>query len=318
LYGDRVKKWITFNEPLSFTNLGFLNGQHAPGRCSDRSKCQYGNSSTEPYVVAHHVLLAHASAVQRYRQTYQAEQGGVIGITLNVDWSEPLTQSTEDAEASERHMEFQLAWFADPIFLGDYPASMKLLVGNRLPEFTPSEKAVLRGSWDYFGLNHYTSNYVFFQNDTSVEPNWGSDQLAGTTAYRNGVPIGPRADSEWLYVVPWGIHRVLRWIAQRYGNPPIYITENGVSVPNETNIPLPQVLEDTFRVDYYKQYIGNVSVALSEGIDVKGYFAWSFLDNFEWADGYTVRFGIHYVDYNDNLKRYAKASAKWFHSFITS
>jgi len=235
-----------------------------------------------------------------------------------VDWSEPLTQATEDAEASERHMEFQLAWFADPIFLGDYPASMRLLIGNRLPEFTPSEKAVLKGSWDYFGLNHYTSNYVFFQNDTSVEPNWGSDQLAGTTAYRNGVPIGPRADSEWLYVVPWGIHRVLRWIAQRYGNPPIYITENGVSVPNETNIPLPQVLEDTFRVDYYKQYIGNVSVALSEGIDVKGYFAWSFLDNFEWADGYTVRFGIHYVDYNDNLKRYAKASAKWFHSFITS
>jgi len=316
-YGDRVKKWITFNEPLSFTNLGYGTGQHAPGRCSDRTRCQFGDSSTEPYLAAHHVLLAHASSVTLYRQRYQQTQKGIIGITLNCDWSEPLTASAEDAAAAERHMEWQLSWYADPVFKGDYPLSMRTLIGNRLPTFTAEQQRLLKGSWDYFGFNHYTSNYVFFDNSTGT-PDWGRDQKAGSTPYRDGKLIGPRADSDWLFVVPWGIYRNLRWIADRYDNPPIYITENGVSVPNETELPLSEALHDQFRVDFYSQYIGNVSLAIRDGVNVKSYFAWSFLDNFEWADGYNVRFGIHYVDYNDGLKRYAKDSAKWFQNFINS
>jgi len=313
-----VKKWITFNEPLTFAVQGYGDGTHAPGRCSDRRRCEYGDSSTEPYLAAHNVILSHANAVNLYRQRYQSSQRGIIGITLNVDWAEPLTSNPDDAAASERHLEWQLSWYADPIFKGDYPASMRTLVGNRLPLFTPEQQRLVKGSWDYFGLNHYTTNYVFFQNSTGGERNWVTDQLAGTTVYRDGKLIGPRADSFWLYVVPWGIYKQLRWVADRYDNPPIYITENGVSVPGETLIPLPEVLHDTFRVDFYKQYIGNVSQAYLDGVDVKGYFAWSFLDNYEWADGYNVRFGIHYVDYNDNLKRYAKDSAKWFSTLINS
>jgi len=317
MFGDRVKHWITFNEPLSFTNLGYGTGTHAPGRCSDRSVCTEGNSATEPYIAAHNVLLSHAAAVAVYRNNYQQKQKGIIGITLNVDWAEPFTSSAADLAAAERHMEWQMAWYADPIFKGDYPQSMKDAIGSRLPVFTADEKKLLNGSWDYFGMNHYTSNYVI-DNPTQQGQGWYEDQLMTTTATRNGKLIGPQADSSWLYVVPWGIHKMLHWVADRYGSPPIYITENGVSVPNENNMPLQDALHDQFRIDFYSQYISNVSLAISEGVDVRGYFAWSLMDNFEWADGYSVRFGLHYVDYKDNLKRYPKDSAKWYSRFINS
>jgi len=135
-FGNRVKHWITFNEPLTFTVQGYDAGIHAPGRCSDRSICPAGNSSTEPYLAAHHVLLAHAQAVSIYRRLYQRQQGGIIGITLNSDWAEPYTNSNADMTAAERRLEFQLGWYADPIFKGDYPQSMKAIVGNRLPQFS--------------------------------------------------------------------------------------------------------------------------------------------------------------------------------------
>jgi len=177
---------------------------------------------------------------------------------------------------------------------------------------------LLNGSWDYFGLNHYTSGYA--QNNPKPDPagGWNTDQQVNVLQYRNGQVIGPPADSSWLYVVPWGMRKILHWVADRYGNPPIYITENGVDVPNESSMPLPAVLHDQFRIDYYTQYLSNVSQAITEGVNVKGYFAWSFMDNFEWADGYTKRFGLHYVDYNNNLTRYAKDSALWFSALIQS
>lgn len=112
------------------------------------------------------------------------------------------------------------------------------------------------------------------------------------------------------------IRKLLLWIAQRYQNPEIYITENGVDVPNESSLPLEAALNDTFRVDYYQDYLAYVASAMEDGANVKGYFAWSLLDNFEWADGYSKRFGLHYVDYNDGLKRYPKASALWFKNLL--
>lgn len=316
-FGDRVKRWITFNEPLTFTNLGYGVGTHAPGRCSDRSRCEHGDSTTEPYLAAHNVLLSHSAAVDTYRKKFQHAQKGVIGITLNTDWAEPFTNSSADVTAAERHLEFQTAWYADPVFFGDYPQSMKTYVGSRLPKFTDAQKAMLKGSWDYYGLNHYTSGYVI-DNPSQEGQGWDADQKLTVTQTRDGKLIGPRADSPWLYVVPWGMHRMLRWIADRYHNPPIYITENGVSVPGESDLPIEQAVHDQFRIDYYDQYISNVSLAIKEGVNVKGYFAWSFMDNFEWADGYSVRFGLHYVDYANGLKRYPKDSAKWFSNLINS
>jgi beta-glucosidase len=109
-FGDRVKHWITFNEPKSFTVLGYGNGIHAPGRCSDRSMCPAGNSATEPYIAAHNVLLAHAAAVDVYKMKFKAAQGGVVGISVDAEWAEPLSDSAADKEAAERHLLFQLGW----------------------------------------------------------------------------------------------------------------------------------------------------------------------------------------------------------------
>jgi len=125
-----------------------------------------------------------------------------------------------------------------------------------------------------------------------------------------------QAASEWLFIVPWGLHKLLNYIAKKYDNPPIYITENGMDEEDDQSATLEQALNDTTRVGYFKGYLASVAQAIKDGVDVRGYFAWSFLDNFEWAMGYTKRFGIVYVDYKNGLARHPKASALWFSRFL--
>lgn len=313
LFGDRVKTWFTFNEPLTFANLGYGTGVNAPGRCSDRSRCKYGNSTTEPWIVGHRVLQSHALAVQTYRNKYQSKQGGLIGIVLNSDWDEPYTSSAADRAAAQRGMDFMLGWWADPIWLGDYPQSMKDSLGSLLPAFTDSEKKLLKGSYDFFGLNHYTSRYISSAPITRDNPSG----IQSHTDDVYGNPIGPVADSDWLIVVPWGFRNLLEYVWRRYQTP-IIVTENGCDVPNEGKLPLAQALQDTFRVNYYDQYLKNMLKAIDSGVQMKGYFAWSFMDNFEWADGYAKRFGVTYVDYASGLTRYSKASSKFLTDFFTN
>jgi len=215
---------------------------------------------------------------------------------------------------------FFAGWFADPIYTGDYPDSMKQYAGSRLPTFTDAEKTLLKGSSDHYALNHYTSRYA--QNNPNPAPNPGgpdADAHVLLTTVRDGKLIGPASDSPWLFVVPYGIRKNLAWLKQRYGNLEFWITENGVGVPNEDSIPFPQVLHDTFRVNYYHDYLHAMSDAIydSAKVNVKGYFAWSLMDNFEWNDGYSVRFGIHYVDYKNGLTRYPKDSSLFFKDLIS-
>eukprot|EP00823_Brevimastigomonas_motovehiculus_P009090 TRINITY_DN8771_c0_g1_i1.p1 TRINITY_DN8771_c0_g1~~TRINITY_DN8771_c0_g1_i1.p1 ORF type:complete len:556 (+),score=134.51 TRINITY_DN8771_c0_g1_i1:75-1742(+) len=318
-FGDRVQRWLTFNEPWTFAYQGYGNGVNAPGRCSDRNRCDAGDSLTEPYIVAHNVLLAHAYTVQTYRQKYQQKQKGEIGMTLNCDFGIPLNpHNASDVAATQRYLEFFLGWYADPLYFGDYPASMRAIVGDRLPRFSEEESRLLQDSKDFFGINSYTTTYVYDQpNPIDTEPGWITDMHLGRTYYRDGKPIGPRADSSWLYVYPPGIGALLRWIDSRYHRPIIFVTENGCDVPDESLIPMEQALNDTFRIDYYRGYLTHVLDALNDGVDVRGYTMWSLLDNFEWADGYSKRFGLHYVDYNDpELKRYAKASVGFLSDVI--
>ena len=157
--GPKVKFWSTFNEPYTFAFCGYAYGIHAPGRCSDRAKCEAGgNSETEPWLVSHHVLLAHAKAVEAFRT--RATPGGRISINLNAEWAEPASTSPADAAAAARYLDFQLGLYAEPVFLtGDYPASVRARVPS-LPAFTPAQSASLKGSADYFALNHYTSRWV--------------------------------------------------------------------------------------------------------------------------------------------------------------
>lgn len=159
-FGDRVKYWITINEPWTFCYLGYVAGAFAPGRCSDRSKCAVGNSATEGYLAAHNVLNAHAAAVHVYRTKFQTSQRGEIGITLNHDWNEPLTSSAIDVAAAERKNLFSMGWFGDPIVFGKYPDVMRQVVGARLPEFTEEQSELLRGSFDFWALNHYSAKYI--------------------------------------------------------------------------------------------------------------------------------------------------------------
>jgi beta-glucosidase len=317
-YGDRVKHWITFNEPHEVTWQGYGSGLMAPGRCSDRSKCQLGNTDTEPYIAAHHILLSHAAAAALYKSKYAPTQRGVIGMTLNCDHYEPYDPANpEDVAAALRVYDFQLGWFANPLFYGAYPASMVQYVGSRLPSFTQEQSDSLLASHDIFGLNSYTSNYAVPNMNPTPGSGPNSDRHADTRADRNGVLIGQQADSTWLYVVPWGIQKVLQHVHNFYKNPIIYITENGVDVPKEGSLPIDQVVNDTFRVDFLQGYLSYIEKAITDDhINVQGYFVWSLLDNFEWADGYSKRFGVHYVDYKNGMARTPKNSARWYADFI--
>lgn len=291
-FGDRVKRWITFNEPWVTAVQGHGMGTMAPGRISN----------SEPYVAGHHQLLAHAKTVALYRERY-ARQQGMIGITNNCDWREPRGDSPEDRAAAQRAMEFFLGWFADPVWKGDYPQVMKEFAGNKLPAFTEEEKAMLKGSSDFFGLNTYSTQYAEHARDTG-DGGFFADQ--GVT-----LSVDERwelTDFNWA-VVPWGCRKLLEWIRDRYDNPPIYITENGCSFDDP---PGPDgAIRDTRRIEFYEGYLKACQEAIEHGVNLKGYFAWSLLDNMEWAEGYSQRFGLVHVD-RQTLRRTPKDSARWF------
>mmetsp|Transcript_19774 Transcript_19774/g.14509 ORF Transcript_19774/g.14509 Transcript_19774/m.14509 type:complete len:200 (-) Transcript_19774:37-636(-) len=192
---------------------------------------------------------------------------------------------------------------------------MKVNSDGRLPEFTEEEKALVKGSFDFLGLNHYTSKFVHHSGEKGRD--WGSDGQFWTSEYNMyGELIGPYAGVSWLMVYPEGLRGILKWIDKRYGHYPVYVFENGVYPPNENDKPIEEALHDDFRIDFYKNYIGNMELAMEEdGVDVRGYFAWSILDNFEWTNGYSVRFGMTYVDYENDQKRYPKDSAYWYSNY---
>ncbi|KAI9101567.1 hypothetical protein K1719_023811 [Acacia pycnantha] len=315
-FGDRVKNWMTFNEPRVIAALGYDNGIHAPGRCSKAyGNCTAGNSGTEPYIAAHNLILSHASAVDRYRTMYQEKQKGKIGILLDFVWYENLTRSKADNYAAQRARDFHLGWFLHPIVYGEYPKTIQNIVGKRLPKFTQEEVKIVKGSMDFVGINQYTTYYMYdnHQKEPKV-PGYQMDWHAGFAYAKNGVPVGPRAHSYWLYNVPWGMYKALMYVKERYGNPTMILSENGMDDPG--NVTLAKGLHDTTRINYYKGYLTQLKKAADEGANVVGYFAWSLLDNFEWRLGYTSRFGITYVDFK-TLKRYPKMSAYWFKQLIT-
>ncbi|KAJ1437497.1 glycoside hydrolase superfamily [Ochromonadaceae sp. CCMP2298] len=364
-FGDRVTKWMTINEPWTSSYMGYQLGVHAPGRCSDRSRCLLGNSSTEPYIAAHNMLNAHAAVVLLYRTVFRY-QGGQIGIVVNQDWAEPITSSQADQAAAARRRQFQIGWFLDPIFLGHYPPAMVQNVGDRLPVFTAAQRLLLLNSCDFLGLNHYSSKYYSAPTQEQLEEvrakgeeGWEFDAHAvASSTDSEGQLIGPQGESAWLHTVPWGFHAVIMYVHDRYAvalvgakpsnssttstlssllpgvgglgsqGVPIYITENGCDAPGEAQMSVAEALQDSFRVDYLSRYLEQMQLAMAQGVDIRGYFVWSLLDNFEWSDGYEKRFGIVYVDNSDDKgvsalaavspsrPRYLKDSARWYKQHV--
>lgn len=306
-FGDRVKRWITFNEPYIFCHLGYGDGTHAP---------LVNQPGLGEYLCGHHVLQAHAKAYHLYKNTYSAVQKGQVGICLYSAYFYPLNDNVNSSLAQQavHHM---LGWFAHPIFSanGDYP---QIMIDNvkrnsadrpwsRLPEFTEAEKQSLKGSADFLALNYYTSRYVQPIEQFPEEHTWESD--AGI--FQSVDSSWPKAKSSFLYSVPNGLHDLLVFIKDNYNNPTVLITENGWSDSGE--------VEDDARITYVREHLSAISRAIKNGCNVKAYTVWSIIDNFEWLAGYTECFGIYHVNFTSATKeRTPKKSSYYMNNVISS
>lgn len=324
-FGTRVKKWITVNEPsvcmhqknsFYFSIYFILILYHKV--CGEG----YGYGTKAPailspgvgdYLCGHHVLLANAAAYRLYKSKYFATQGGQVGICLNAGFAYP--DVGVDQSYSDKSIEFDLGRFSNAIFSkeGGYPQIMIDQIGNksmtegrpwsRLPTMTNEVKQHILGTADFLALNYYTSRLVKpREEDPNLPISWWADtNLDG--------PIDPtwkRAKSLWLYSVPQGLQDLLRWIKNKYDNPTVMITENGWSDDGQ--------LDDVDRVDYLRAHLASVVRAIrDDGCKIVAYTVWSLTDNFEWKEGYTERFGIHYINFSSPTKeRIPKKSAEFF------
>ncbi|VVA95435.1 unnamed protein product [Arabis nemorensis] len=300
-YGDKVKHWITFNEPWVFSRAGYDIGKKAPGRCSSYIKehgelCHDGRSGYEAYIVSHNLLLAHANAVEAFRKCDKC-QGGKIGIAHSP------------------------AWHLNPTTYGDYPQSMKDHVGHRLPKFTEAQKEKLKNSADFVGINYYTSMFALHDEEPNPsQPSWQSDSLIDyEPRYVDRFSaFASKPDVAKVEFYANGLRSLLKYIKDKYGNPEIMITENGYGEDlgeQDTNLVL--ALSDQHRQYYIQKHLLSLHQAICEDkVNVTGYFLWSLTDTFEWQEGYSARFGLHYVDYKNNLTRHEKLSAQWYSSFL--
>jgi beta-glucosidase len=284
--GDRVKHWITHNEPWVHAWIGYAWGQHAPGHTNE----------SEAVAAAHHLLLSHGWAVQEIRRAAPDAQ---VGITLNLSHAYPASHTPEDEAAAWRVDGEGNRWFLDPIFRGAYPAD--LLERNEIvaPVVLDGDLEAISAPLDFLGVNNY------FRFVVSA----GAD---GPQIERD--PEAQETDMGWE-VYPDGLHRLLVRVAHDYGPPAIYVTENGAAF-GDVRVHDGRV-HDPERTAYIASHIDAVSRAVADGAPVKGYFVWSLLDNFEWAYGYSKRFGIVYIDY-PTLERVPKDSFYWYRDSIAN
>ncbi|MEY6430813.1 GH1 family beta-glucosidase [Thioalkalicoccus limnaeus] len=284
---DRVRLWLTLNEPWVSAVLGYLTGTHAPGRRGLR----------EAALAAHHLLLAHAEAVTAYRAVGRHR----IGIALNLEPQYAASAQAEDVEAAARRHIYVNRWFLDPILLGRYPAEIPQLFGADWPRRALQRAGLIRAPIDFLGVNYYSRALVV--DDPSGRP------ARGRLVKRRDAQLTAMG---WE-IFPQGLTEMLLWIRREYGELPVYITENGAAC----NDPLPErgrVL-DPGRARFLGRHLIAAQEALGRGVDLRGYFAWSLLDNFEWAYGYSKRFGLIHVDFATQ-RRTPKMSARFYRNLI--
>lgn len=296
-FADRVPQWITINEPMVLTFYGYSVGAHAPGK----------QLLFDALPVAHHQLLAHGRAVQALR----AGGASNIGLASNHAPTWPASDSPEDQAAAEYYDNLINWLFADPVLLGRYPSDD---LAAAMPGPVADDLAVISTPVDWFGLNYYVPARVGAPTgaaDTGATD--GIDLPPGLPFEPREVEGYPKTDFDWP-VVPSAFGDILRTFRDRYGDrlPPIYITENGCAINDG---PVDGVVVDQRRIDYLDGHLRELRQAMDDGVDVRGYFQWSLLDNFEWAAGYSQRFGLVHVDFESQL-RTPKASYHWYRELI--
>lgn len=295
-FGKRVKYYFTINEPQSFIGLGFCAGIHAPG---------FSCAMSDTMQMAHNVLKAHGRAVQKLREN--AGMDIKVGFAPTSGMGYPASDKPEDIEATRLFMfrlpdpdawSWGISWWSDPVMLGEYPEEGLKKYAQWLPKITKDDLKLISEPIDMYGQNIYNGRMIRMGEDGKPEV---VERYQGFPRTASGWPITP----ECLY---WGP----KFLYERYKTP-LYITENGLSCNDVVS--LDGKVHDPARIDFEARYLSQLQKAYEDGVDVRGYFHWSLLDNFEWAEGYTQRFGLIYVDYR-NGQRILKDSAEWYGNVI--
>ena len=285
---DRVPMWTTLNEPWVVTDAGYLHGQHAPGH----------RNLFETPTAAGNLLRAHASAVDAYRAAGRHR----IGIVVNLEPKYPASDRPKDLAATRRAEAYMNRQYLDPIFLGRHPEEMAEIFGSAWSPLSAADLDLVRRPIDFLGVNYYTRAVT--RHDPRSYP-------LRATAVRQ--PRHTYTETNWE-VYPDGLADTLRWVNAHYGDIPLYVTENGAAFYDP---PTPEngTVDDPLRANYLRRHLRAVHRAIASGVDVRGYFAWSLLDNFEWSLGYTKRFGLVHVDYATQ-QRTPKSSARCYAEII--
>ena len=286
--GDRVRHWATINEPWVVMDGGYVHGALAPGH----------RVLAEGARVAHNLLRAHARGVQAYRATSDGE----VGLVVNLEPKYTASDRAEDQQATARADAYMNRIFLDPVFRGAYPDELDEVFGEGWQDFPASDFDLIQEPFDFLGVNYYTRAVVEAAPESYPE---GAERV--------------RQDHHTYTETGWEVYApaftdILTWVHERYDPIPLYITENGAAFYDPPQAQDGRV-EDPLRVAYYREHLRAVHAAIEAGADVRGYFAWSLLDNYEWSSGYSKRFGLHHVDY-ETLVRTPKASAHFYADVI--
>ena len=287
-FGDQVKNWITINEPWCASFLSNYLGVHAPGKQDLQAAVD----------VSHHLLLAHGKAVEAFREMVP---DGEIGYAPNADWLEPFSSAEEDHEACRREMQGKVEWFMDPVFKGSYPELLQSIFAenNAYLKVEEGDMETISQPIDFMGINYYSGSIARYKEGSGlfeVEPIWVDYD---------------KTDIGWP-VYSEGFYKLLTYIHQQYGEVPIYITENGACYNHEVEN---GIVNDQPRIDYLKKHLTALHRAMKSGVPIKGYILWSLLDNFEWAEGYSKRFGAVHVNYR-TFERTKKESYYWYQQTV--
>jgi beta-glucosidase len=296
--GDMITSWATLNEPWCTAFLGHSSGEHAPGL----------NDTPGSLVVAHHLMLAHHAAIETMRRTATRDEDR-LGIVLNLIPAWPQSDTVQDRDAARSVDAISNRIFTEAVFHGSYPEDVLDLFDRYEVADRIDLGALKRGVQpiDFLGVNYYNINHVAHHPGADSMPAW-----PGSWNARIATPPGRLTEMNWA-VEPEGLTWMLERIAGEYPGVPMFVCENGAAYPDEVG---PEgVVDDVERMAYLKGHIDAVRVAIDNGADVRGYFVWSLLDNFEWARGYSKRFGIVRVDY-ETMARTVKTSGLWYRDFL--